>query len=79
MRSLAKLIRQLQNLGPRQATRPHEIVQHLKQIASHFSHGRQECAHEFTRLFMDALLRSCTRQFGKVRSQVFVLLSLSVF
>ena len=28
--------------------------------------GRQECAHEFTRLFMDALLKSCTYGRGKV-------------
>jgi len=66
LKALSRLIRTLQNVGPRSATRPQEIVQNLRKIASHFSYGRQECAHEFTRLFMDALLRSCTRMNGKV-------------
>ena len=43
-----------------------DIVQNIRKIAPHFHHGRQECAHEFTRLFMDAMLKSCTFGKGKV-------------
>ena len=53
-------------MGPRSAVRPNEIVSHLRKIASHFQLGRQECAHEFTRFFSDALVRSCTAGKGKV-------------
>jgi len=64
--ALSRLIRQCQTIGPRSAVRPNEIVSHLRKIASHFQLGRQECAHEFTRFFSDALVRSCTAGKGKV-------------
>ena len=44
--------------GSKEAVRPQEIVFNIKKIGGHFTHGHQECAHEFTRLFMDSLLRS---------------------
>jgi len=64
--ALAKILRQSQNQGPKHPMRPAEVVYNIKKIGSHFMHGRQECAHEFTRLFMDSLLRSSVNGKGKL-------------
>ena len=56
--SLARLVRTSLHQGPKGAVRPREIVENIRKIGNHFTHGHQECAHEFTRLFMDSLLRS---------------------
>lgn len=64
--ALAKILRQSQNQGPKHPIRPSDVVYNIKKIGSHFMHGRQECAHEFTRLFMDSLLRSSVNGKGKL-------------
>ena len=61
MSALQSILRQSQNHGPSHAVRPNEVVFNMRKIGGHFCHGRQECAHEFTRLFMDAMLRSSSQ------------------
>ena len=72
MSALQSILRQSQSAGSSHAIRPNEIVFNMRKIGGHFCHGRQECAHEFTRLFMDAMLRSVSA--GHVSSYHFVLL-----
>ena len=69
MSALQSILRQSQSAGPGHAIRPNEIVFNMRKIGGHFCHGRQECAHEFTRLFMDAMLRSVSA--GHVSSSLF--------
>ena len=64
--SLARLVRTSLHQGPKGAVRPREIVENIRKIGNHFTHGHQECAHEFTRLFMDSLLRSSIQGKGKL-------------
>lgn len=66
MSALQSILRQSQNHGPSHAIRPNEVVFNMRKIGGHFCHGRQECAHEFTRLFMDAMLRSSSQGHGKL-------------
>lgn len=66
MSALQSILRQSQSAGSSHAIRPNEIVFNMRKIGGHFCHGRQECAHEFTRLFMDAMLRSVSAGHGKL-------------
>ena len=76
MSALQSILRQSQSAGSSHAIRPNEIVFNMRKIGGHFCHGRQECAHEFTRLFMDAMLRSVSA--GHVSSNHFVLLLITI-
>ncbi|TYZ67037.1 hypothetical protein PybrP1_008591 [[Pythium] brassicae (nom. inval.)] len=62
VRAMCRLLQSVHGGGSGRVLQPKEIVMNVRHVSKSFRIGRQEDAHEFFRLLLDAMQRACLRK-----------------
>ncbi|RLN90824.1 hypothetical protein BBJ28_00012508 [Nothophytophthora sp. Chile5] len=62
VRAMSRLLQSVHGSNPVRVVQPKELVMNVRHISKSFRIGRQEDSHEFFRLLLDSMQRSCLRK-----------------